>query len=142
MEQTNELVKEIIKETLGDYLNERTIKAVLKEVVGDFVREKFSYYFQYETNKYINNLLEEEIKNALDQEVNTDDGWGKKAHYDSFRDFFKSEFKKRMDSNWEIKSTIQKTVEDRLKKLFEERAKEVSTKIQDMVLDEMMKPSK
>lgn len=138
MEQTNELVKEIIKETLGDYLSEHTIKNVLKEVVKEFVRENFSYYFQHETNKYINDLINKEVKNVLNGEINIDNGWDKKEHYDSFEQFFKAEFKKRMDSTWEMKHTIEKTVQDELKKLFDNKIKEITPKIHNMVLDEIL----
>lgn len=142
MEQTNELVEKIIKEAIGDYLNERTIKAVLKEVVKDFVRKEFVSYFSAESNKYVNNLIEEEIKNILSQEVNTDDGWGRTSHYDSFKDLFKAEFRKKLDSTWEMKNIIERAVKDEMKKLFEEKAKEITPKIHNMVLDEILNPSK
>ena len=44
-----------------------------------------------------------------------------------------------MNEDWEMKAVIEETVKKRLNKLFKEKTLAVTTKIQDMVLDEMLK---
>ena len=134
----NELLENIIRESVENYIDEYTVDRLAKKVILDKIEEKLGLF----TNDYIQKKIDESIDGVLKGEINTDDGWGKKEHYDSFEDMFKQRFNKHLNDTWEIKRVIKDTVEERLNDLFKKKAKEVTSKIQDMVLEEMLKEGK
>ena len=83
--------------------------------------------------------VEKEIQNILNNEITTDNGWGKREHWDNFEALFKSKFNEKMNKDWEMQRTIKDTIEKRLDNLFKEKTKKITEKIQDMVLDELLK---
>ena len=134
----NKLLENIIRESVENYIDEYTVDRLAKKVILDKIEEKLGLF----TNDYIQKKIDESIDGVLKGEINTDDGWGKKEHYDSFEDMFKQRFNKHLNDTWEIKRVIKDTVEERLNDLFKKKAKEVTSKIQDMVLEEMLKEGK
>lgn len=48
-------------------------------------------------------------------------------------------FAEKMERDWEMQNTIRRTVENRISELIKNKTKEVTTKIQDMLLKEIIK---
>ena len=142
MENTNELVEKIIKEALGDYLSEYTIKEVLKEVISDFVRDKFKNYFEHNTNQYINNLLDEEVMKYLKEPTIVTDGWAYEKRYNSFEEFFRAKCHEAIADKSDVKRIIENQVKDQINKMFREKIGEITPKVQELIVNEMMNPSK
>lgn len=131
----NEMIENIIRESVNEYIDEYSVERALKEVIKDKIQNKLETF----TNEYIKGKIDEAIDLVLKGEIKTDDGWGKKEHYDSFEDMFKVKFNEKLNNTWEIKRIIENTVKERLDNLFKEKTKEITAKIQDMVLEEMLK---
>lgn len=134
MEQ-QDFIKNLLDEHISEYIESYAFEEDVKEVIHKKVESKLSS----KINSYIENKIDEAIDQVLKGEINTDDGWGKREHFNSFEDMFKQRFNKKLNEDWEIRNIISKTVKERLDELFKKKAKEVSTKIQDMVLEEMLK---
>lgn len=135
MEIEKELLEKIVRENIENQLKDYDFSNQIGEIFRDILRDKL----ELKVNKFINEKLKVEIQNILNGEIDTDDGWGKREHWDSFEAMFKSKFYEKLNNTWRMKEVIGKIVEERLDKLFKEKTKEMTEKIQDMVLDEMLK---
>ena len=131
MNMDKDFFEKMVRESIDNYVENCTFEYQFRDVI----REKLSS----KADKLITEKLESEIQNVLNGEINTDDGWGKRKHWDSFEDLFKDKFKEKMDKDWDMRRTIEKTIEERIDQLFKARTKEITEKIQNMVLDEMIK---
>lgn len=138
MNITNELIEKLVKENIEKEISECEIK----EMARDTIRELIVSNLKQITKEKVDMIIEDEIKRVLSGSIDTDNGWGDKKHFDSFEDFFKIEFSKKMENTWEMQRIIQKTVENKLNELFKKKTKEVTTTIQSMVLKEMLKEEK
>jgi hypothetical protein len=103
-----EMVMAVISQELNNEI-QKEIKVVVKEKIVDFINEQF--------------------KNILLDGVKTDDGWGNKKTFTSFKDFVMQEFDKRLKENWEMQRQIEKVVQERLATLIAERKTEITQKI-------------
>lgn len=135
MEIDKELIEKILRENIENQLKDYDFNYQIREIIRDIFIEKI----ELNVNKIIDKKLEVEIQNVLKGEIDTNDGWGRKKHWDSFETMFKSKFNEKMNEDWGMKTLIRTTIEERLDRLFKEKTKDVTEKIQDMVLDEMLK---
>lgn len=135
MEINNELIEKLVKEAIEHKLDSYDISSQIIHLFRNILREGI----ESKVDKIIDKKIEEEIQHILDGEINIDDGWGRVEHWDNFEAMFKSKFNEKMNEDWEMKAVIEETVKKRLNKLFKEKTLAVTTKIQDMVLDEMLK---
>ena len=55
---------------------------------------------------------------------------------------FKQKLNENLNTDWEMKRQIEQVVRERLDELFKKKTKEMTEKIQDMVLTEMLKETK
>jgi len=142
MENTNELVEKIIKEALGDYLNEYTVKEVLQDVIRDFVRDNFKSYFEHNTNGYINKLLDEEVAKNLKEPTTITDGYAYEKRYNSFEEFFRAKCHEAIADKSDVRRIIEDQVRTQINKIFKEKIGEITPKVQELIVNEMMNPSK
>jgi len=78
-------------------------------------------------------LISSEIGKILDGEVVIDDGFGKRATYQSFADLFKIHLKRAMDEKYEVKRDIDRLVGQRVDSLIKQDYQRVLTKIVDEI---------
>lgn len=78
-------------------------------------------------------MIAEEVRKALDGEVKTDDGWGKKNAYPNFEQLFRQKFKAAMDDTYEVKRVIEKQVAERVQSLIKQDYNKVIEKIVDEI---------
>ena len=133
MNITDELIEKIIRENIESRLADFDYSVVISDFVRKIARDKIESI----VNIKINEIIDNEIKNVLAGEIDTDNGWGDRKHYNSFEDLFKLTFNEKLNSTWEIKRVIEKTIQDNVDKLIKNKAKELTTKIQDLVLVEL-----
>lgn len=133
MNITDELIEKIIRENIESRLVDFDYSTVISDFVSEIARDKINSI----VNIKINEIIDNEIKNILAGEIDTDNGWGDRKHYNSFEDLFKLTFNEKLNSTWEIKRVIEKTIQDHVDKLIKNKTKELTTKIQDLVLVEL-----
>ena len=124
-------VQELIKTNIESQIKHYDFQYVVQDIVEREMKTKI--------HEITDEMIKEQVKIVLDSEINTDNGWGKREHWDSFEDMFKDKFLEKLNSDWEIKRVIENTVRDRLNVLFQSKTKELTEKIQGMVLNEMIK---
>ena len=133
MNITDELIEKIIRENIESRLADFDYNVV----ISDFVREIARGEIKSIVNIKINEIIDNEIKNVLTGEIDIDNGWGNRKHYNSFEELFKLTFNEKLNSTYEIKRVIEKTIQDHVDKLIKNKTKELTTKIQDLVLVEL-----
>lgn len=134
----NEMLENIIRESVDNYINEYSVDRAIENVVKDKIKDKLDTF----SNEYIKKKINESIDYVLKGEIDTDDGWGKRKHYDSFEDMFKARFNEKLNTDWEMRRIIETTVKERLDTLFKSKTKEVTQKVQEIVLAEMLRENK
>jgi histone H3/H4 len=137
-----DMMKDILKENVNSYLEQVNIDNILKETIREIVRESIGNELKYSSEKYVNELVKEEIENILKEPVKIDDGWGHKQNYSSFEDLFKDVFKTKINTTWEMQRTIEKVIKDRVEEFMKAKAKEVTEKAVGLVIDELGKSGK
>lgn len=137
-----DMMKDILKENVNSYLEQVNFNEVLKETIREIVRERIGNELQYSAEKYVNELVKEEIENILKEPVKIDDGWGHKQNYSSFEDLFKDVFKAKINTTWEMQRTIETVIKDRVEEFMKAKAKEVTEKAVGLVIDELGKSGK
>lgn len=142
MENTNELIEKIIKEAIGDYLNEYPIREVLKDIITDFVRNNFKSYFEHNTNEYINKLLNEEVAKYLKEPTTITDGYAYEKRYNSFEEFFRAKCHEAIADKSDVRRIIENQVKNQIDKMFREKIGEITPKVQELIVNEMMNHSK
>lgn len=129
----NELIEKIIRDNIENQLKGFDYK----EIIRDYVRNIASVEIRELCKKHIQSIIESEIQKVMLGEIDTDNGWGERHHYNSFEDLFKEVFHKKLNENWEIKRVIETTVNQRIDELIKKKTKEMTNKIQDMLLGEL-----
>lgn len=126
-----DVIEKMMREACESYIQDYDFRYLVKEVV----REKI----EGRVKTYVDERIDEEIKKVLDEPVHIDNGWGDRKDYDSFEDLFKQTFNKKLEDNWKMTSTIKQTIENRVDELVKKKTKELTSKIQDLVLSEVIK---
>lgn len=126
-----EVFEKMMEKACQDYIEDYDFSYLVRDIISSKMTDK--------VDKYIEERINEEINKVLETPVHTNDGWGHKEDYNSFEELFIKKFAEKMDGDWEMQSTIRRTVEDRISELMKKKTKEVTTKIQDMLLKEIVK---
>lgn len=136
-EMMKEVMRDLLKDSVEEYLERVNFDKIAKEVVGELLQDKIRRYFESKGNEVINAMIVNEIKETLNKPVHIDNGWGDKKDYNSFEDMFKQMFAKQLNSNWQMTSLIEKTIKNEIDNLVKARSKELNSKITDLILNEM-----
>lgn len=127
----NDTLEKLIKESIESKLDEIDFTYEFDNVIRKKLEEK--------AEEYVDKRLKDEIEKVMKEPVHTNDGWGHRSDYESFEDLFKQTFCERMSKDWDIRRTIEKTVEEKTDLLLKKKTKAVTEKIQDMILSEIIK---
>ncbi len=127
----NDVLEKLIKECIGNKLDEIDFTYEFKNVIREKLEKK--------AEEYIDKKIKEEIERVMEEPVHTDDGWGNKRDYETFEDLFKQTFSERMSRDWEIRRIIERTVEEKTDSLLKNKTKAVTEKLQDIILSEIIK---
>lgn len=131
MDIDKELIEKIVRENIENKLEDYDFSYLFRDVIRGKLTQK--------ADNIIDDMLKEEIQNVLNNEINTDDGWGRREHWDNFEALFKTKFNEKMNKDWEMRQIIETTIKNRLNELFKSKTKEITEKIQGMVFDELIK---
>lgn len=126
---------EILKSKIEEIDIDNIVRREIKELISYDVKESIRSIVK----KEIEDIIHEEIKSVMKKPIKTDNGWGKKNEYPDFDSLFKAEFANRLNGTWEMKSTIERAVKDRVSVLFDGNLKEVVQKFVDSISGTVLK---
>ena len=122
---------------LQKHIEQKLESIDIEHVVCEEIREQIRGEIATEIRKAIATeaqaIIGNEIHKALSKEVNTDDGWGKKEHFDSFEDLFKSVLNERMNAKWDMHKIIKTEVTNRVDALMSKNMNDVVKKIAENI---------
>lgn len=125
-------------EGLGDIINEQLREIDIKSLVEQEIRNAINSEIRQELLRAVRTktekIIDTEIEICLEEPINTDDGWGKKASYSSFKELFKTVFSEKLNGNWEMKNMIERHIKERVNKLVSENQIAITKKIADELL--------
>jgi len=124
-----------VNEYLENALKEIDLTDLVREEIREMVRGDVQRQIKEAVKKQVDEIIETEIEIALSAPVHTDDGWGNKGDYPDFEALFKDVFRKKLNATWDMKGVIQKQVEAKVKKLFQDNFKVAIDKIVATMLE-------
>ena len=120
---------------IEEYIQNQLEGIEIEHLVSDEIRRHITDDIKRQISKvvreHIDEIIKTEINIVMESPIQTNDGWGKKEKYSTFRDLFKKEFREKMNSSWDMKTLIQKIVQNKVNELFQNNFKEVAQKIAD-----------
>jgi len=120
--------KQVVMEISGHNIEE-IVKNEIRKIIASGVGKEIIA----SVNSVAKHMIAEEVRKALDGEVKTDDGWGKRESYPSFEELFRKTFKREMESKYEVKKEIEQQVSVRVKSLVQQDYNKVIEKIVDEI---------
>ncbi len=123
-----------IEAYIRQQLEEIDIAELVRREIRTIVNGELRSGIVASARKEVDAIIKTEIEACLTKPVKTDDGWGKKAEYESLDDLFKQEFRKKLDSNYEMKNTIKKIVESKVSDLMKERYYTIAKRVADELI--------
>lgn len=124
-------IETLVEAQVKRELEETDIKGVIEATVRDSIRNGVGKEIISGVNAVAKHMIAEEVRKALDGEVRTDDGWGKRNVYTSFEELFRATFKKAIDDKYEVKKEIERLVKQRVESLIKQDYNRILEKIVD-----------
>lgn len=133
---------EDLKSYIESQLLEIDVKDLIIKEIKVIVREKikedvYSSLFSV-VKKEADDMMKKELELALKNEVVTNDGWGKVTKYPSFEDLFRQTFHAKLNADWEMKRTIEKTVKEKVDALYKEGGKDFMNAFSDYLKNNVL----
>lgn len=120
-----------LEKIVKDQLEGINFSALAGSIVEKMVRKELRDLINESVKQRVDALVFEGINSVFDEPVSTDDGWGKKESYASFRELFKKVLRERLDGNWEAKRVLEKAIKERTDALVTTEWKRVIQKAVD-----------
>jgi len=120
MKIDDKTIETLLKNSIEKELKEFDLKDMVKDFIDNYMKHKLKDF----ADDYIREKVNESINEALSKEINTDDGWGRREHYDNFEDMFKQKFNEKLNTDWEMKRQIEQVVRERLDELFKKKTRD------------------
>jgi len=130
---------------LEQYIKNQLENCEIENIVSSEVKNQVREEIQRSLGKLVRNHVDVIIKSEIDivmsGRVKTDDGWGKKAEFESFKDLFKSIFAKRLSDQWDMKKMVSKAIDDKVCRLMHKEYKAVTQKLIDSLCKTLDTPT-
>jgi len=123
-------IEELIKDQIAEIDIRSSVNSVVRQMVEPEVKQKIKKL----TDKRVTEIIDLEIQEIMSKGVETDDGWGKKAKYPSFEELFKTEFRKRIDSTYEVKRLIDESIKKQVEDLFRANGQTIAKKFAEELI--------
>lgn len=124
-------IETLVKQQVTHEFESLDLRGLVEDVVRAEIQQSVAMSIVQDTRDLAQSMIREEIRRFLDGNVETDDGWGKKASYDSFEDLFRATFKKSMSDQFKVKREIDQQVKARVDSLVKQDFSKVIEKIVD-----------
>ena len=122
-------IQAYIEEQVKEIDVKEEVFAIIHHTVVKIVREDAQNEIKRIMNDEISALINREIAIILAGPVTVNDGWSKRETYPSFEDMFKKLFKERLDKSYDMKSTIQREVQQMAEKLYKKKVGIIKARI-------------
>ena len=109
-----------IENYIQQQLEEIDITELVRRELRTMVADEFKGTVAPAVRKEVDAIIKAELEVCFSKPLKTDDGWGKKAEYESIEDLFKQELYKRLEWCYEMKNTIKKLVESKVSDLMKQ----------------------
>lgn len=126
-------IDQLIKERIEELDIERLARDVLRDMIS---RELFTEIRQVLRNK-ADELVEQEIADFLGRPVETNNGWGDRAQYESFEEMFRHVLHKHVGDSYSVKRKAEKYVQEVVSELMKGKEETVSRAIVQMLLKDI-----
>jgi hypothetical protein len=126
-------IEKLVEAQVIRELEAMDLRSIIDGQIIKEVRSSFERLLKPKCAEVAQALIENEIEECLDGEINTDDGWGKKGHYESFSDLFKKTIKEKLNGTWEMKKVIENLVKERCSSLIKGEYDKICEKITDEI---------
>jgi hypothetical protein len=117
----NLTIEDLIKEQIQNIDINGLVKDEVRRLVSDDIKRELVKI----TKDQITKIIETEIDICMSKGVQTDDGWGKKNTYPSFEDMFKKTFAERLNASYDMKSTIERHIKDKVDLMVKAETKQL-----------------
>ncbi len=122
-------IESIVEKQVNREIQDIDIEGIIKSQIRDIIANGVGKEIVASVAAVSKHMIAEEVRMALDGEVKTDDGWGKRAVYPSFEELFRTTFRKDMEAKYEVKREIEKQVAARVQSLVKQDYNKVIEKI-------------
>lgn len=126
-------IKKIVEQQVEKEVQDFNFKEIIQAEVRNIIKNGVGKEIIESVSLVAKHMIAEEVRIALDGEVTTDDGWGKKVTYPSFEGLFRAKFRKEMEEKYEVKKEIERQVAQRVASLI----KQDYTKVIEKIVDEL-----
>ena len=99
-------------------LEDLDISLIVKQEVREQVRSDIARELKVIVREQIDRIITDEVNLILKEGVTVSTGYGEPTVYKSFENFFKSEFQKRMNKDYDMKKIIELGVKAKVASLF------------------------
>jgi type III secretory pathway lipoprotein EscJ len=106
---------------IEDQLENIDLSVLVKHEIREQVRGEIAREIKTLVREGIERIIADEIDLIMKEDIEVNDGYGTAKQYKSFADFFKIEFKKRLNKTYEMKKLINKAVTEKVAALFDDQ---------------------
>lgn len=133
-------MESMVENLVKQRIDQMDIEYIVRDSVRGLVAEQAKAAIKPIMDKELNAIILKEIENIFTTEVKIDDGWGKREVHPTFEELFKSEFKRKLNDQYQIKSVIQKLVQERVTSLInQDYSKVVETIVDTLTASKLVK---
>lgn len=118
-----------IENYIQKHLEEMDIAELVRRELRAMVADEFKSTVAPAVRKEIDTIIKTELEVCFSKPIKTDNGWGERKEYASLDDLFKLELYKRLESSYEMKSTIKKLVEAKVSDLMKQHYDAITKKM-------------
>ena len=127
---------------IAQQLEDIDISLIVKQEVKSQVQGDVARELKVIVREQIERIILDEIDLVMKEGIEVSDGWDKPKRYEKFSDFFRVEFRKRLDKSYDIRKLIDKAVKDKVSSLFNANIDKALKDIVEKLTKEMVECTK
>ena len=132
-------IEQVVEKYVQREMSEYDIAGITRSVIRDIVSKEVSTAIKPIVETEIRAIIQTEIESIFTTEVQLNDGY-KKETFPTFEEFFKAEFKKKLNDQYQVRAVIEKLVKDRVQSLIQQDyAKVVETIVDTLTASKLVK---
>jgi uncharacterized membrane protein YheB (UPF0754 family) len=133
-------MESMVETLVKQRIDQMDIEYIVRDSVRGLVTEQAKAAIKPIMDKELSIIISKEIESIFTTEVKTDDGWGNSKIFPTFEELFKSEFKRKLNDQYQIKTVINTLVKERVTSLInQDYAKVVETIVDTLTASKLVK---
>jgi hypothetical protein len=126
-------IEKLVTESIKAEILQLDVEAIVRGETADIVRDIFAKKAEAMLSDVISEFISKSITEAMAGEIVISDGWHASKKYESFEEFVKSEFNKRLGEDYKIRAVIEQSAKQRVDSLMKQEYAKVTEKIVDVL---------